>query len=279
MSTAMTPWPTPRPMTPAIARAGSWAACIAGSGWPVARRLCVPISSRQGALHGTHAVVRPAATRRAHRAQCRAPSTCRSTNSTSAGCELRVDATRRRLLQGAAAGVALTACAPVAQKPVPTGPTSSSSAQASRASAPHGVCARPACRRASIEAQSRVGGRMLSLRDHFPNGHVIELGGELIDTGHVRIRKLAQDLGLVLDDLLEGETGRGYLVVRRPPHRRGGDRARVRPPGAGDRRDVAVARRWRAGLQRHQPRIPRARRHVDRRLARHATASPAGCAS
>ena len=56
------------------------------------------------------------------------------------------------------------------------------------------------------EAQARVGGRMLSLRDHFPNGQVIELGGELIDTGHVRIRKLAQDLGLVLDDLLEGET-------------------------------------------------------------------------
>src|SRR4029077_4543812 len=33
------------------------------------------------------------------------------------------------------------------------------------------------------------------------DGQVCELGGELIDTGHVRIRTLAGELGLVLDDL------------------------------------------------------------------------------
>ncbi|MFI4969171.1 MAG: flavin monoamine oxidase family protein [Lysobacterales bacterium] len=51
------------------------------------------------------------------------------------------------------------------------------------------------------EAQERIGGRMFSLRDHFADGQVCELGGELIDTGHARIRALAAELGLELDDL------------------------------------------------------------------------------
>ncbi|HEU4563724.1 MAG TPA: FAD-dependent oxidoreductase, partial [Gemmatimonadaceae bacterium] len=41
-----------------------------------------------------------------------------------------------------------------------------------------------------IEAQDRVGGRMFSLRGHFADGQVAELGGELIDTGHERIQAL-----------------------------------------------------------------------------------------
>ena len=57
-----------------------------------------------------------------------------------------------------------------------------------------------------FEAQDRVGGRMLSLRNYFPDGQVIELGGELIDTDHVRIRALAAELELPLDDLLDGDT-------------------------------------------------------------------------
>lgn len=52
-----------------------------------------------------------------------------------------------------------------------------------------------------IEAQNRVGGRMYSLRDFFPDGQVCELGGELIDTNHTRIRALAEELGIALDDL------------------------------------------------------------------------------
>ena len=51
------------------------------------------------------------------------------------------------------------------------------------------------------EAQARIGGRVLSLRGHFPDGQVCELGGELIDTGHVRMRALCEELGLALDDL------------------------------------------------------------------------------
>ncbi|HEY0970937.1 MAG TPA: FAD-dependent oxidoreductase [Gemmatimonadales bacterium] len=62
------------------------------------------------------------------------------------------------------------------------------------------------------EAQERVGGRMYSLRGAFPGGQVVELGGELIDTGHTHIRALAAELGIELDDLstddpaLAGET-------------------------------------------------------------------------
>jgi len=56
------------------------------------------------------------------------------------------------------------------------------------------------------EAQERVGGRMFSLRNHFADGQVCELGGELIDSGHARIRALAGELGLALDDLAEDPT-------------------------------------------------------------------------
>jgi monoamine oxidase len=52
-----------------------------------------------------------------------------------------------------------------------------------------------------FEAQTRVGGRMYSLRDYFADGQVVELGGELIDTGHTVIRDLAEELGVVLDDV------------------------------------------------------------------------------
>ena len=51
------------------------------------------------------------------------------------------------------------------------------------------------------EAQERTGGRMFSLRGHFPDGQVAELGGELIDTGHTGVRSLAEELGIGLDDL------------------------------------------------------------------------------
>jgi monoamine oxidase len=52
-----------------------------------------------------------------------------------------------------------------------------------------------------LEAQKRVGGRMFSLRNFFPEGQVAELGGELIDSNHHEIRNLAAELGVVIDDL------------------------------------------------------------------------------
>jgi monoamine oxidase len=44
---------------------------------------------------------------------------------------------------------------------------------------------------------------MFSLRDRFPDGQVVELGGELIDSGHEHMRSLATELGIELDDLHE----------------------------------------------------------------------------
>jgi monoamine oxidase len=57
-----------------------------------------------------------------------------------------------------------------------------------------------------LEAQERVGGRMFTLRGHFPDDQVAELGGELIDTNHRAIRELAAELGIEMDDLQDFET-------------------------------------------------------------------------
>jgi monoamine oxidase len=51
----------------------------------------------------------------------------------------------------------------------------------------------------------RLGGRCWS--DTFPGSNLVyEHGGELIDTGHINIRHLAQELGLDLVNLLAAET-------------------------------------------------------------------------
>ncbi len=58
-----------------------------------------------------------------------------------------------------------------------------------------------------LEGQDRIGGRMFSLRDFFPDGQVCELGGELIDTTHVSIRNLAAELEIPLDDFVLDDPG------------------------------------------------------------------------
>jgi monoamine oxidase len=55
------------------------------------------------------------------------------------------------------------------------------------------------------EANSRVGGRCWTRRGDFEEGQIAEHGGELIDQGHIRIRQLAQELRLPLDNLLRAE--------------------------------------------------------------------------
>src|SRR3954447_6530925 len=52
-----------------------------------------------------------------------------------------------------------------------------------------------------IEASTRVGGRMFSLRNFFPDNQLTELGGEYIDTGHKTMHRLVKELGLTLNDL------------------------------------------------------------------------------
>jgi monoamine oxidase len=65
-----------------------------------------------------------------------------------------------------------------------------------------------------LEASPRVGGRMYSLRNYFPDDQVAELGGELIDTDHHAIRGLARELGCELLDLtyLDGSNGHDYFI-------------------------------------------------------------------
>ena len=120
--------------------------------------------------------------------------------------ERRTDLRRRRLLQGAGAGLVLAGCA---QAP-PRALTPAGDEVVVVGAGIAGLTAAWRLRQAGVrvrvyEAQGRVGGRMLSLRDHFPDGQVIELGGELIDSNHARIRALAGELGLTLDDLLAGD--------------------------------------------------------------------------
>jgi monoamine oxidase len=64
------------------------------------------------------------------------------------------------------------------------------------------------------EAAPRIGGRMYSLQNYFPDDQVAELGGELIDTDHHAIRELARELGLELIDLsyLDQNNGHDYFI-------------------------------------------------------------------
>ena len=57
-----------------------------------------------------------------------------------------------------------------------------------------------------IEGSNRVGGRVFSLRGHYPAGQVAELGGELLDSGHIGMMSLAARFGLQVDDLFAGRS-------------------------------------------------------------------------
>jgi monoamine oxidase len=51
------------------------------------------------------------------------------------------------------------------------------------------------------EANSRIGGRIMTTRDQFGPNLYTEFGGEFIDTGHKEIRRLVQELNLSLVDV------------------------------------------------------------------------------
>jgi monoamine oxidase len=77
------------------------------------------------------------------------------------------------------------------------------------------------------EASSRMGGRCWSIRNHFSDGQVAEHGGELIDSNHLAIKHLAQELGLRLDNgdraVKNGATDLYYFDGQPYTHRQASD--------------------------------------------------------
>ena len=55
------------------------------------------------------------------------------------------------------------------------------------------------------EASDRLGGRCWTIRGVFDEGQIGEHGGELIDTGHLQMKHLVQELGLDLDNLVSSQ--------------------------------------------------------------------------
>jgi monoamine oxidase len=118
--------------------------------------------------------------------------------------------TRRQFVGGtaAAAGLALAGCRPFAPPPRTAAGAGADGSRVVIVGA--GIAGLTAGYRLQqqgvsvriLEGQERTGGRMFSLRGFFPDAQVAELGGELIDTGHVNIRKLAAELGIQLDDFV-----------------------------------------------------------------------------
>jgi monoamine oxidase len=114
---------------------------------------------------------------------------------------------RRRLVQGSlAAAGALSALAFERQVDAKTAPVLIVGAGIAGLSAAYylnqsGVPVR------IVEANKRVGGRMLSQTKALGTETTVELGGEFIDSAHQNIRKLAQELGLVEVDLLATDRG------------------------------------------------------------------------
>jgi monoamine oxidase len=63
------------------------------------------------------------------------------------------------------------------------------------------------------EASSRLGGRCWTIRGAFSEGQIAEHGGELIDNGHLQMKQLVQELGLDLENLVQGEQNGTEMVA------------------------------------------------------------------
>lgn len=58
-----------------------------------------------------------------------------------------------------------------------------------------------------VDAATRVGGRTYTARGRLEDGQIAELGGELIDSEHLTMQRLAAELEIKLDDLPAATTG------------------------------------------------------------------------
>ncbi len=64
-----------------------------------------------------------------------------------------------------------------------------------------------------FEASNRIGGRTYSLRNHFADGQTAELGGELIDSNHLSVFRIAKELGLKIDDCRQGAKDSDHFII------------------------------------------------------------------
>jgi monoamine oxidase len=105
--------------------------------------------------------------------------------------------TRRRVLQ-AAAGLGLGAALPLRAAPGARGANVAVVGAGLAGLHAATLLAAKGAKPTVFEADTRVGGRVRSLRGFFP-GQVAELGAELIDTTHSTVRGLANAFGLTLE--------------------------------------------------------------------------------
>ena len=123
-------------------------------------------------------------------------------------------ARRRRLLQAGASLVATPLpAASAATTPGDTSPVAIIGGGLAGLSAAHAL-AQAGIQADLFEAGHRLGGRCWSDRDTFEQGQVAERGGELLDTSHVHLLRLARRLGLAIDDVLQAEApGTASLIT------------------------------------------------------------------
>jgi monoamine oxidase len=113
---------------------------------------------------------------------------------------------RRRFLQGAAGAAALAAVPACTRRAIPTRTDGAPIAIIGAGAA--GLTCAYRLQQAGIASKvfdswNRVGGRMFTARGMWLDDQIAELGGELIDTTNEAIRRLAAELELTLDPLLE----------------------------------------------------------------------------
>jgi len=134
--------------------------------------------------------------------------------------EARRGVTRRELL-GGAAGVAALAALPVLPALAGCGGGGGGGVDTDVAIVGGGLAGLHCAyrlRRLGIQprlydAQTRLGGRLFTDRTTFPDGQHCELGGELIDTGHLTMLDLARDLDIELIDYQRDDAALDTIVA------------------------------------------------------------------
>ncbi len=130
-----------------------------------------------------------------------------------------VDLERRKLLQGIAIGATGLALAPLMscsthKKPASKPKTKIAIIGAGLAGTHCAYQLSKAGIRADLyEASSRIGGRTFSLTNHFADGQTAELGGELIDSNHKTVFRIASELGLQVDDCRQNTKDSDHFIV------------------------------------------------------------------